>query len=422
MQSKRLQVVVLILIAGLIGYYIGKTQIILQWRNYKPQLNVSSKEPPPSVTNVDASLLWAVWDKINSSYYDRSKIDQQKLLNGAISGLVSSVGDPYTLYLPPQQNANFQQQLAGQFGGIGAELGLRGKQIIVVSPLDGSPAQKAGIKAADAIMKVEGQSTAGWTLGQAVEKIRGPKGTPVTLTIQHKDATDTKDILVTRNTITIKSVEGWVKKVKDVDNISTAMKSSDKSQDRIEYIRLSQFGDNTNQDWSSLVAKLNQQAQKDGDTKGIILDLRNNPGGYLTDATFIASEFLQNGTPVVIQDQGNGDKTTLSATRQGSLLDKPLIVLINKGSASASEIVSGAIQDNKRGKLIGEQSFGKGTIQAALDLGGGAGLHVTIAKWLTPNGTWVNGSGLTPDMSVSLDPKDQSHDTQLEKAIQTLVE
>ncbi|MGH7245436.1 MAG: S41 family peptidase, partial [Candidatus Levyibacteriota bacterium] len=327
-------------------------------------------------------------------------------------------------YLPPTQNTSFQQQLAGQFTGIGAELGLRdNKQIIVIAPLDGSPAIKAGIRAGDAIMGVDDVGTAGWTLSQSVDKIRGPKGTTVTLAIMHKGDTKTTDIKIVRDTITVKSVDGWVKKIADIDGISDGVKNGANKTNEITYIRLSQFGDNTNQDWLNLVNKLHAQMQKDGsNVKGIILDLRNNPGGYITDAQFVAGEFLPNGKLVVMQEQGDGEKAALYVNRDGQFVNVPLIVLINKGSASASEIVAGAMQDYGRAKLVGDTSYGKGTVQQALDLGNGAGLHVTIAKWLTPKETWVNGKGLTPDVPVSLDTKDLSHDTQLEKAIQELLQ
>jgi carboxyl-terminal processing protease len=186
------------------------------------------------------------------------------------------------------------------------------------------------------------------------------------------------------------------------------------------YIRLSEFGDNTNQDWESMIKGISAQiADKDKSIKGIVFDLRNNPGGYLTDAQFIASEFLPMGTKVVSEDSGTA-QTQLNVERQGLLTNPKIkvVVLINGGSASASEIVSGALRDNKRAvALVGEKSFGKGTVQEAEDLGDGAGLHVTIAKWLTPNGTWVHGVGLTPDVVVTLDPKDPARDTQLEKAV-----
>ena len=267
-------------------------------------------------------------------------------------------------------------------------------------------------------MKVNGADISTWTLPQAVEKIRGPKGTDVTLTILHKDDSQAKDITITRDVITVKSIDGWIKQIKNVDAISSDLKKSSGDQS-VVYLRLSQFGDKTNEDFSSLVTSLLPKIAS-LHPKGVILDLRNNPGGYLTDAVYIASEFLPQGTPVVMQDSGT-QRSTLSANRQGSLLQIPLVIIINKGSASASEIVSGAIRDNKRGKLVGDTSFGKGTIQQALDLGGSSGLHVTIAKWLTPNGTWVHGKGLTPDVTVALDAKDPSHDTQLEAAIKSLL-
>ncbi len=419
----RFQAVLLLLITFFVGFYFGTTKVAFDWQNYQPKIQVSSKEPPPDLTTVDFSQFWTVWQKLQEDYYDKSKLDPQKMLNGAIEGMVQSLGDPFTLYLPPTQNDNFKQGLAGQFSGIGAELGTKDKDIIVISPLDGSPAQKAGIKAGDVIVKVDGQSTAGWSLSQAVDKIRGPKGTTVTLTVLHQKDANPTDIQITRDVITVKSVDGYVKKAKDIDTInkSDIIKNSDDAS--VAYIRLSQFGDNTNKDWLALIDKLSSDIQKQNNFKGVILDLRNNPGGYLTDATFIASEFLSKGSPVVIEDNGVNQQTQ-TVERQGMLVDQskyPLIVLINKGSASASEIVAGALRDQGRAKLVGETSFGKGTIQQAEDLGNGAGVHITIAKWLTPNGTWVNGTGLTPDVSVSQDPKDQAHDTQLEKAVEELL-
>lgn len=421
MTPQRLRLVVLFLIVFFAGYFLGTQKVTLDWRNYKPNITVINREPPSSASLVDFSLFWNVWNKLASNYYDQKAVDPQKMLYGAISGMVSSVGDPYTMFLPPVAQTSFQQQLAGQFSGIGAELGMKDNHIIIVAPLDGSPAQKAGIKAGDAIVAVDTKPTDGWTLQETVDKIRGPKGTPVTITIVHKDGKTPADITITRDTITVKSVLGWVKKAKDVDNVN--LQNSSLADTSVMYLRLSQFGDNTNTDWQNLVNSLQSQ-MKNNNVKGIILDLRNNPGGYLTDATFIAGEFLPQGTPVVLEEEASGDRTTLSVSRKGQLIDSslPIVVLLNKGSASASEIVAGALRDNHRAKLVGDTSFGKGTIQQALDLGGGAGLHVTIAKWLTPNGTWVHGKGLTPDVSVSLDDKDPTHDTQLERAIQVVLQ
>lgn len=415
---KVIQTVAIILTAFFVGYFFGINKVNYEWKNYKPQINIASKEPPAGVTNIDFAPFWTVWQKIERDYYDKTKIDPQKMLNGAIAGALQSLEDPFTVYLPPVQNDSFKQGLAGQFSGIGAELGVKGNNIVVIAPLAGTPAEKGGIKAGDIIVKVDGVSTAGWTITQAVDKIRGERGTEVILTVIHKDTNNKQaDIKIIRDTITVKSVDGYVKKVGEIENIKV---SDDKKNLKVAYIRLSQFGDNTNKDWTDLIIKLVGQIKTDKDTKGVILDLRNNPGGYLTDAVFIASEFLNQGTPVVLEDDVISERI-LFANRSGQLTSVPLVVLINRGSASASEIVAGALRDNKKTKLIGETSFGKGTIQQAEDLGQGAGLHVTIAKWLTPDGTWVNGVGLIPDIEVKLDPNNPTHDTQLEKAVAELI-
>lgn len=310
--------------------------------------------------------------------------------------------------------------MAGKFEGIGAELGIKDKQIIVVAPLDGSPARAAGIRSGDAILKVNESGTLGWTLGQAVEKIRGPKGTKVSLLILHKGDTVPKNVQIVRNTITVKSVTSWVKPIKEVEGINQTAVLKQVGEKKVAYIRLSQFGDATNQEWVAVTNDVNLMLARDPSAVGVILDLRNNPGGYLTDAVFIASEFIKSGT-VVMQEDRQGERTKMNVSRKGLLTDIPLIVLINKGSASASEIVAGAISDHKRGTLVGETSFGKGTIQQAEDLSAGASIHVTIAKWLTPNGTWVHQKGLTPDVQVAVDTKSPDRDAQLEKAIEEFV-
>lgn len=421
----KFQLILIIAIAFLGGYFFGVNKVNLDWKNYKPVLNIVNKEPPAGVLTVDFQPFWTVWEKLLINYYDKSKLDQQKMLNGAIEGMVQSIGDPFTLYLPPVQNSNFKQGLAGQFSGIGAELGTKDKDIIVISPLDGSPAQKAGIKAGDVIIAVDKKSTAGWSLSQAVEKIRGPKGTDVVITVIHKDTQKQVDIKITRNVITVKSVVMDIRSAKCEGSSCNILEKTDTCTGdpcvKYAYIRLSQFGDNTNTEWVSLVKGLSDEINKDKSIKGIVFDLRNNPGGYLTDATFIASEFIKRGEVVVNQDAGVKNQEKMVASRDGLLLTPKLVILINKGSASASEIVAGALRDHNRAVLIGETSFGKGTVQQAEDLGDGAGLHVTIAKWLTPNGTWVNEKGLTPDVSVSLDVKDPSRDTQLEKAVLELL-
>ena len=238
-----------------------------------------------------------------------------------------------------------------------------------------------------------------WTLPETVAKIRGSKGTFVTLNILHSGETKSVDYKIMRDTITIKSVE-W----KVIDATGSG---------KVAYLKLSRFGEDTDRDWDTLITEIS----KTQELKGLVLDLRNNPGGYLQSAVYTASDFLKQGQLVVRQDNNNGTSEDYNVTRLGKLLTIPVVVLINQGSASASEILAGALHDYKRAKLVGEQSFGKGSVQEAQDLSGGAGLHVTISKWLLPSGDWINGKGLTPDVKVENDDKQPDKDLQLEAAI-----
>ncbi len=421
MKPSFVRISLLMILSGILGYFVGVNHISAAWQSYHPQITVTSKEPPTGVTNIDMTQFWLVLEKLETDYYDQSVVKPQDMVNGAIEGMVSSLNDPFTVFLPPANNTAFQQQISGQFGGIGAELGMQNNQVIVIAPLSGSPAQKAGIRAGDVILKVDKNIVSGNDLSTVVNEIKGPKGTPVTLTILHKGASASTLIMIIRDTINVKSVFSWVKQVKDIPGISQTSFLKQHATDKVAYIRLSDFGEQTNKEWSNIVSSISSEMKKDKSLKGVVLDLRDNPGGLLTDAVYIGSEFISNGV-VVQQDDGKGNVTQLSVNRKGSLTTAPLVVLIDGGSASASEIVSGVLRDHNRAKLVGEQSFGKGTVQEAIDLGNGAGLHITIAKWLTPDGTWVHKKGLTPDVVVHLDPKDPSHDTQLEKGIETLLE
>lgn len=422
------QLLAVALICLLIGYVIGSYKVQLAWKEYKPLLGIESRNPPPG-SKLDMALFYDVLNLVSKNYYDKTKLDSRKILYGAISGMVASFEDPYTAFFPPKQNTEFKTQLAGEFAGIGAELSLSSNnQIMVVSPLDDSPAKKAGLKPGDLILKVGDKDTIGWDIGKAVESIRGPRGTTVELTILHEKSKEAQKVKIIRDTIIIKSATGWLKNV--------TCDSTGKCQEKegcircasVAYMRLSQFGDKTNNEWIQLVNKLYPQMEGDKNFKGVILDVRNNPGGYLTDAVFIASEFLKNGV-VVIQEDGDKKQTPLSVNRTGLLTNIPVLVLINKGSASASEIVSGALRDHNRAKLVGEKSFGKGTIQQAEDVDGGASVHITVAKWLTPNQTWVHQKGLEPDIKVDFDASASAKtkdpiqgDNQLQKAIQTLIQ
>ncbi len=425
MNSNKLRFIICIGIALLVGYYVGITKIAFDWNNFQPNIQISSKEAPSSAQFGDAGRMWQVLTKLETLYYDKAAINADKVLNGAIAGMVSSLDDPYTIYLPPKQNDDFKQGLAGKFEGIGAELGMKGKDVIVVAPLDGGPAIKAGIKPGDVILKVNGQSIASLNISQVAEKIRGPKGTEVTVTVLHKGGKSASDVKIVRDTIVVKSLTTWSKKIKDIPNINHKDDGISQAGDqKIVYIRLSQFGDDTNSEWQKVATAVDRQLNADSGVTGIVLDLRNNPGGYLNDAVYISSEFIKDGDAVMQEDK-NGKRTSYPVSGKGLLTEAEVVVLLNKGSASASEIVAGSLRDHKRAILVGESSFGKGTIQQAEDLGDGAGLHVTIAKWLTPNATWVgngkNGTGLTPDVKVAVDTKNPTHDVQLEKAIGQLL-
>lgn len=386
-----------------VGYKLGLSQAPVPY--LKPTF--TNTEVPPN-RNVDFALFWEVWKRLEDSYIDKKAMDPQKMFYGAITGMVSSLDDPYTAFLPPKENKDSQDSLAGHFDGIGAQLGIKEKKIIIVAPLKNTPAEKAGLKSGDWIIKVDGKETVNWSLPQAVSKIRGEKGTKVVLNILSEKATKPKDITIERAIINVPSVE-W-----DV-------KTSTASGKKAVHLRLSQFGGQTNDEWVQAVSEIQSYVATDSakSVKGIVFDMRNNPGGYLSGATFIASEFLKDG-PIVLQEENTGKRNTFTVNRKGELLDIPVVVLINQGSASASEIVAGALQDRKRAKLVGETSFGKGSIQDVQELGNGAGLHVTIAKWLLPSGAWISGKGITPDVIVESEEANPDNDVQLQKAIDLL--
>lgn len=406
------------LLVGGIGYNLGIHEVAVSWKNFIPQVSVINLSPPvPPAGGIDFSLFWDVWGRLEKSFIDKKALDPQKMVWGAISGMVQSLGDPYTVFLTPTQQKETKEELGGQFEGIGAQLGIKDKKIVVVAPLKGTPAEKAGIKAGDWIVKVDGKDTASWTLPEAVSKIRGPRGTKVVLTIVHEgedlpaeastQAGKPVEIAITRDTILVKSVE-WSREARSG------------FAGEVAYLKLSRFGDQTSAEWERAVSEIVSSYQK-GEVKGLVLDLRNNPGGYLSGAVYIGGEFLPVGTLIVQQEQASGVRQTYSVDRQGKLFDIPMTILINKGSASASEIVAGALRDHNRAKLVGETSFGKGSIQEAQDLPGGAGLHITTAKWLLPKGEWINGTGIKPDFEVKMDEKDATADPQLEKAIELLL-
>lgn len=399
------KIVLIAILSFLLGWQLGHRDIEIRWFNFKPTVSIVNREPPKNI-NVDFKLFWDTWDLLSRSYLDKKSLDPNKLFFGAISGMVSAVGDPYTVFLPPAAQKSTKEELGGSFTGVGMELGFnKEKRLVVVAPLSGTPAEKAGVKPLDLIVKINDKDTSGISLPDAVGLIRGPKGTEVNLTILRQGDSDTKSYTLIRDTIIVKSVEVSYK--------------STKSGKKVAIIKLSRFGERTNDEWKEAISDLLSKG-----SQAIILDMRNNPGGFLESAVFIASEFLEGGD-IVLQENGEGQRISFKVVRAGKLTHIPLEVLINKGSASASEIVAGALQDRKRATLIGEKSFGKGTIQEAEDLTGGTGIHITVAKWLTPNGKWVNDtSGLEPDVKIEIpalkagETIDVTKDIQMDKALE----
>ena len=391
----------LLAIAFLVGWYIGHQDVSAKWQNYRPIIKVENKEPPKEIT-VDFKLFWDTWDFVTKTYLDKSAIDQQKMFYGAISGMVAALGDPYTVFLPPEQQKISKEELNGSFEGVGIQLGFnKEKRLVVIAPLDGTPAQKAGIRASDIIIEIESEDTTGISLPEAVKRIRGEKGTQVSLTIFREGEEETRTFKLVRDTIVVKSV-------------TLKMEKTSSGKD-VALIKLSRFGERTNDEWMAAVSEALSNSPE-----AVILDLRNNPGGLLDGAVFIASEFLASGD-VVLSEDSQGRRSSYKVNREGKLTKIQLVVLINKGSASASEIVAGALQDRKRAKLVGTKSFGKGTIQEAEQLPGGTGIHITTAKWLTPDGKWVNETeGLTPDEILEDEQKDDEVDEQLKKALEIL--
>lgn len=417
-------IIALLLLAGGTGYRLGEHKVF-DSKSFTTSggLKTIINTGAPANTNVDFAMFWDVWQRLFTYYIESSALDKQKMVWGAISGMVNSLDDPYTVFLPPKENSDFKEDLGGQFEGIGAQLGLKEGRVMVISPLKGNPAEKAGIRSGDFILKVNDEDTTGWTLPEAVSKIRGKKGTTVKLNILHEGEMKASDITVTRDEIRVPSVESWIKTAGEITEI-TGVPGLDvlrKNTGKVGYIRLTRFGDNSNQEWLSAVDQLVQSGIRDGRVKGLIFDLRGNPGGYLQGAVFIASEFISKGT-IVTQENSDGTKEDYPVDRNGRLTDVPVIVLIDKGSASAAEIVAGALRDYKRARLVGEQSFGKGSVQTPMDLKDGAGLHITTGKWLLPNGDSINKTGIIPEFEVKLDSPTASADAQLAKAVELLLQ
>jgi carboxyl-terminal processing protease len=397
MSKHRILTIILVIVSLIIGFIGGS---YFQARQIpapvvKNLINKEVNQPK----DVDFSIFWTAWDLVHSKYVDKNKLDTQNLVFGAIEGMIKAIGDPYTVFFRPKESKEFNEQISGSFSGIGIEIGLRDDILTVIAPIKNTPAARAGILAGDKILKIDDKTTEGMKLDEAVSLIRGPKGTRVKLTIRREKAKETEEITIIRDIIKIPAVE-W--KLLEGD---------------IAYVEILTFNKNVDPEFEKVAGEIvNSNAKK------IILDLRNNPGGLLDSAINIAGYFLDADKIVAIEKFGDGKEEQFKTNLNGRLKNYPLVVLINKGSASASEILSGALKDNRGVLIIGETSFGKGSVQEMADLPQKSSLKITIAKWLIPSGKSIDENGIKPDIEVKMTDSDikEGKDPQLDKAIEII--
>ena len=352
-------------------------------------------------SSADFEPFWKVWNAINEKSIYTKKVTAQDKVWGATEGLASSLGDPYTVFFKPEQNKLFSDSIKGSFGGIGAEIGMKDQILTVIAPLKDSPAERAGIKSGDKIVKIDKVDTGDLTVDAALNLIRGVEGTSVVLTIYRAGEKTTREISIQRDTIQIPTI-----KTKELDN-------------GVFVIEFYSFSKNSSGLFRDALQKF-FDSKKDK----LVIDLRGNPGGYLDEAVQISSWFLDQGLVIVKEDFGGREKENTYRSRGPQLFtDKlKLVVLVDGGSASASEILAGALQDHHVGTLVGDQTFGKGSVQEVVPITDDTSLKVTVAKWLTPNGISISEKGLTPDVVVKVGKNDdKDHDTQLNKAVEILL-
>lgn len=391
------------------GFAAGQVYSLAKNHTQMPALLPQAQEtasPPAAADSGSASDLdtlfapfWQAWDLVHQYYVDQP-VDDTALMRGAIRGMMESLGDPHTSYMDPREFEDANAQLSGEYEGIGAWVDTSGDYLTIVTPMSGSPAEKAGLKPGDMVIAIDGEDMTGVTPEEARNKVLGPANTQVTLTILREGVDEPFDVTVTRAKITVPSVE------------------SEMRDDGIAYIRLNTFGETTSKELRDQLSDLMAQ-----NPKGLILDLRNNGGGYLTTAVDVASQFLSDGV-VLYEQYGDGTRDEYKVRRGGMATDIPLVVLVNEGTASASEIVSGAIQDYQRGQLVGVVTYGKGTVQNWIPLDNDGAVRITIARWLTPNGNTIDKQGLTPDVIVEMTEDDylNGNDPQLDKAVELLLQ
>jgi carboxyl-terminal processing protease len=385
----------------LVGWLIpGRTSSEMPALSSTPQTEATTLQAGAnSSTETLFAPFWETWTLVHQQYIDQP-VDDTKLMQGAIRGMLDSLGDKHTGYMTPEEFTQANMPLTGSYEGIGAYVDSSGKLLTIVSPMPGSPAEKAGLKAGDEIIAVDGKSVTGVDPSVVLRSVLGPANTSVTLTIHRPDPESTMDVSIVREKINLPSIES-----KMLDS-------------NIAYVALYTFGDTTTADLKTALTDLLAK-----NPRGLILDLRNNGGGYLNTAIEVVSQFIDSGV-VMYEDQGNGQRQTYNAISGGLATKIPLVVLVNEGTASASEITAGAIQDYGRGKLVGVTTYGKGSVQNWIPLENNQGaIRITIARWLTPKERQINGVGLTPDVVVEMTEADinAGKDLQLDKAVEILL-
>ena len=359
--------------------------------------NITNVDDPD--IKADFGIFWQVWEKLKEQHIDGATAKDKDLVYGSVHGLVGALKDPHTIFLPPSDAKKFEEDVSGHFGGIGAEIGIRDEQLVVIAPVKDSPADLAGLKPKDKIIEVDGTFVSNMPVGEAVKLIRGEIGTKVVLMILRVGWSQPKKFEIIR------------------DEIKTPTLDWDVKEGNILHIKLYAFNENA--------PNLFYRAIIDGSLKGadgIVLDMRNDPGGYLEVAVNLAGWFFPRGTVVVTEAFRDGNDRVFRTSGNGALQDVPVVVLINGGSASASEILAGALRDLKQSPLVGEKSFGKGSVQELQSLKDGSSLKITVAKWVMPKGSVIDKIGLVPDYEVKLTEEDAEKDSdpQLTKAFEVL--
>jgi carboxyl-terminal processing protease len=363
-----------------VGFYFGKIKY-----QFSP------------IPELDFKLLTEAYQKLKENFIDETKFTKERITYGAISGIVRSLEDPHTLFLTPQQAKIFEQDIKGVFEGIGIEIGIKKGEVVIIAPLEGSPAQKAGLKSKDKILKVNDRSVSDMTFEEIISSIRGPKGTKVKLTILRENWKEPKDFEITRDVIEVPSLKWELK-------------------DDIVYLKIYHFSEKSLFDFNKAASQILKTH-----SKKMILDLRDNPGGYFEIANEISSWFVKEGKIVAIEEEKDGNKKEYLSSGPSLFSDYKIVILINGGSASGAEILAAALKENLGAILVGEKTFGKGSVQTLKSLSDGSALKITTARWLTPSGKVISEVGLNPDFEVKMPPEEiEERDLQLEKAIEIL--